>query len=368
MAEAIRKAIQMKKSSLMRTGLTLTLTLALIFVGFYVVTSDTLGWFSANKKVAANGMSVIAEDYDIRTEFFYRSGSTDDYFLTAQLYIVDPNKAGNYLAAPADREITDIGGKDYYEVINNEYVLAFDKEGFRPVSNWQMVFDTLQPSDTVHVKAHYYNYESEQYYATASYIIEDKAKEEAPMKQDVVIHTDNIGDLKTVTVPKVDENGNPVQDENGNTVMVDQFVGEVESEQVATDPVLINYTQSFSEFYYLGSQLFVTSSWTGDHSPNNRNYLTEEDRYFVPNPTKQVCFYKEVDAAQLADVTILKGFAVPAATDAGPGETTLYFEIEFLWVEENQNNYKFKNFGPSGGRCIRHFLTDFSTTPPPPAN
>ncbi len=345
MAEAIRKAIQMKKSSLMRTGLTLTLTLALIFVGFYVVTSDTLGWFSANKQVSADGMSVIAEDYDIRTEFFYRSGSTDAYFLTATLYVKTTDNDGNdqYSNAPANREITDIGGKDYYEVINNEYVLAFDMEGFRPVSNWQMVFDTLQPGDTVHVKAHYYNYESEQYYATASYIFEDKATEEIPMEQKVVIRTDDKADLKTVEVG--------------------EYVGEVESEQDATDPNLINYTQSFTEYYYLGSQLFVTSSWTGDHD-KVQNKFNGEDRYFVPNPEKQVCFYKEIEANQLADVTILKGFDLPAATDNGPGETTLYFEIEFLSLAENQNNYKFKNFGPSGGKCIRHFLTDFSTTPP----
>ncbi len=357
MAEAIRKAIQMKKSSLMRTGLTLTLTLALIFVGFYVVTSDTLGWFSANKQVSADGMSIMTKDYTIDVEFFYRSKATDAIFKTAELYVADSTATNGYRLPTVEERILE--SREFYRY-DEGYVLAFDKEGFMPVTSWTDVFNTMQPKDTVHVKARYSNHESETYYGTSSFVFgDDPELEEKPMVQVVSFTTADPARL--------------VLDENG------QRRGKVTDNKDA-DGNIISYTQTFNEYYYLGSQLYVSASWTGTHENRAANE-NKNHRYFVDNDEGKVCFFdplvyapNDPNTNDFKPVPLVEDFELPPATTTEadgttvttPGQTTIYFEITFLSLEDNQNNYKFRNFnsGENPGSCIRHFLTDFSTTPP----
>ncbi len=109
-----------------------------------------------------------------------------------------------------------------------------------------------------------------------------------------------------------------------------------------------------TKYYYLGSQLFLSSLKIDGTA---QTISTDANSYLVPYTLGDaaataplLCFDHEATAP---NTPICDSFTIPAN-----GTVTLEFSLQFINLPENQNNYKYQNFSTSG-RCSRYIYTEF---------
>ncbi len=197
---------------------------------------------------------------------------------------------------------------------NGENWTGHDSDGdcWEKIENWEQLgkFD-LHPGESVYIKAVYTNNETSSYIGNTYFV----PVEEVPL-------------VETITVT--------------NT---------------STDP---ETTSQKEQFYYLGSQLYLSSLKVGEKGEMQTPDTTNAENFLVPytlnNKTAPVlCFDDTITAG---NTTICNEFTVPAKSGENAGLFTIEFSITFINLAENQNNYKYKNFG-TVGKCSRQIYTDF---------
>ncbi len=115
-------------------------------------------------------------------------------------------------------------------------------------------------------------------------------------------------------------------------------------------PIIKDYNEDgTNEYYYLGSQIkitSITSTDSGSPAYNTGAFLVTES-----TDTK---FASHASAQTVTDTEVAKGLSLPSS-----GTLEITITLEFINYESiNQNAYQ--SFGASEGKCNRYILTKFS--------